>query len=357
MLSDTTFDCEFCDEIFSSLAERRTYHKKMMKDCEKMYIWQSQILERMTRTSHPNGKKIRKEETKPKKIEKIANSKNCCALCGKIFSNESKLNLHKEKNHGQFTCSECNQNFHEEEQLENHIEKRHKTFPCPECKIIFTRKVDLKLHTEVHQKKLKICTECENRFASKANLQRHIKNIHGKGKEESEKQLKENCEPSNENTAEEVAKEMEPTNDWKAPLAMLNNCTECGNRFASKDNLRRHVRNIHGSRKNYKEKQLKGKAEPDNDNNTDMAKDTVGINSLSPFGPAEKPMDIIKELEEFPLLEADDMEEIFAEFGLTTAEMFEQVFREEFFAISQHDFQNIDPSHNWANQQNEQKMR
>ena len=150
--------------------------------------------------------------------------------------------------------------------------------------------------------------------------------------------MKEKCEPDNDNTAvAEVAKEREPTNDWKAPLAMLNICTECGNRFASKDNLRRHVRNIHGGRKNDKEKQLKGKAEPDNDNNTDMANNTSGIDSLSAFGPgivSDQPVDIIKELEEFPLLEADDMEEIFAEFGLTTAEMFEQVFREEFFAIS-----------------------
>ena len=183
-----------------------------------------------------------------------------------------------------------------------------------------------------------------------------MRNIHGGRKEEPEKQIKGDCETDNHNITE-VAKETETKHDWKAPLAMLNICTECGNRFASKDNLRRHMRKIHVGRKNDKEKQVKGKAEPDNDNNTDMAKDTDGIDSFSAFGQpdkpksfgtADKPMDIIKELEEFPLLEADDMEEIFEEFGLTTAQMFEQVFREEesYFEISQHAFQNIDVSQN-----------
>ena len=122
------------------------------------------------------------------------------------------------------------------------------------------------------------------------------------------------------------------------------------------------MRNIYGDGKNNKEKQFKGKSEPDNDNNTDMAKETKpsadGINSISTFNPSYgQPMDITKELEEFPLLEPDDMEEIFAEFGFTTAEMFEQVFKEEetYFAISQQAFQKIDPtptgSQNWTNLQ------
>ena len=46
----------------------------------------------------------------------------------------------------------------------------------------------------------------------------------------------------------------------------------------------------------------------------------------------------------FPLLELDEMEEIFAEFGLTTAEMFGQVFREEesYYAHSGHALQKTD---------------
>ena len=204
---------------------------------------------------------------------------------------------------------------------------------------------------EVHQKKFELCTECDSRFSSKANLQRHTRNIHGGGKEQTEKQLKVKCEPDNDNTAD-AAKETEPVveNDLKVAVAIqhkkLNICTECDNRFASKDSLRRHMRNIHGDGKNYKEKELKGKSEPDNDNNTDMAKETKpftdGIKSLSTSTP-DTPMDIVKELEEFPLLEPDDMEEIFSEFGLTTAEMFGQVFREEesYFAISQLALQNI----------------
>ena len=355
MISDMTFDCEFCGENFSSIAERRSFHKKSMKDCEKMYIWQSQLSKRMSRRSHPNGKKIRKEEIKPvtKKNEKIDNllsrKSNCCVLCGKIFSNESKLNIHKEKNHGKFTCSDCKLSYAAEELLTNHINKRHKTFPCPDCKTMFTRKASLKLHMEVHQKKFEICTECDKRFSSKANLQRHIRNIHGGGKEQTEEQLKVKCEPDNDNTAD-AAKETEPENDLKVAVSMHHKtCTECDNTFASKDSLRRHMRNIHGNGKNDKDKQFKGKSEPDNDNNTDMAKETKPsadeMNSLSTFNPSYgQPMDICKELEEFPLLEFDDMEEIFAEFGFTTAEMFEQVFREEesYFAISQQAFQKID---------------
>ena len=191
--------------------------------------------------------------------------KYCCTLCGKVFLIESKLSLHKEKNHGQFTCSECNQSYAAEEMLASHINKRHKKFPCSDCKTTFTRKAHLKLHMESHQKKFEICTECDNRFVSRANLQRHRKNIHGK--------------------------------------------------------------------------QLGGKCEPDNDNNTDKVKEAEDLadkNNTRTNSPLanEKPLDIIKELEEFPLLEAADMEDIFAEFGLTTAEIFEQVFKYfQFFQI------------------------
>ena len=215
---------------------------------------------KVTRRSHLNGKKIRTEKFEPvlKRTEKIANilsrkAKYCCVLCGKIFLIENKLNLHREKNHGE-------------------LKKHHKTFPCPECKTSFTRKAHLKLHMESHQKKFEICTECDNRFASRANLKRHTRNIHDGGKEE----------------------------------------------------------------------KFKGKCEPDNDNNTDVVKETealdaeendTGTDALS----NETTLDIINELEEFPLLEPADMEAIFSEFGLTTAEIIEQVFREEarYLALSQ----------------------
>ena len=82
--------------------------------------------------------------------------------------------------------------------------------------------------------------------------------------------------------------------------------------------MQRHRRNIHG-------KQFGGKCEPDNDNNTDTVKETDKNSTRTNF--SGNPVDIIKELEEFPLLESADMEEIFAEFGLTSAEIFEQVFK------------------------------
>ena len=124
-MSDEIFECEFCGENFSSMEARRSYHKKTMKNCEKMYIWQSQILRRVTKKSHPNGKMIRTEDIATKKTEKFTNIKPnyFCALCGKMFVIESKLNLHKEKNHGQFTCFECNKCYVSEEMLTSHVNK------------------------------------------------------------------------------------------------------------------------------------------------------------------------------------------------------------------------------------------
>ena len=89
------------------------------------------------------------------------------------------------------------------------------------------------------------------------------------------------------------------------------------------------------------------KCEPDNDSNTDEVKEAEDLadkNNTRRNSPLanKKPLDIIKELEEFPLLEAADMEDIFAEFGLTTAEIFEQVFKYfQFFQI----FMNIRSDH------------
>ena len=145
-----------------------------------MFLWQSQILKRVTKKSHPNGKKIRTEEIAAKKTEKITKPKYFCVLCGKVFLIESNLNLHKEKKHGQFTCSECNICYVAKEMLTSHIKKHHKKVSCPDCKSTFTGKALLKLHMQTHQKKFEICTECNNRFASRGNLQRHRRNIHGK---------------------------------------------------------------------------------------------------------------------------------------------------------------------------------
>ena len=93
-------------------------------------------------------------------------------------------------------------------------------------------------------------------------------NLLNKGKGESD-MTKEGEDP--------VAKEL-----LKDPLAShqkkLHICTECDNRFASKDNLKRHMRNIHGGGKKSEGKPAKGKREPDNDNNTDGVKETKPFN-------------------------------------------------------------------------------
>ena len=393
-MSDMNFEsCEFCGEDFPNLAARRSYHKRAMKDCEKMYIWQSQFSRRLNKRSHPNGKKIRGGKTteEEKKTEKLADMlpgkpKNCCGQCGKIFSNESKLNFHKERNHGEFSCSNCSLGFSSEGLLADHS-KRHKTYPCHECKTNFRKKSLLKIHMETHQMTFHICNECGNKFSIYANLKRHTRNIHGVGKGQEEKKLEGKFETDNDNNeglsketkdcskiqtekseicgecgntfasknslkrhtrnihdgikAENLLNkgkyESDMTKEGEDPVAKellkdplashqkkLHICTECDNRFSSKDNLKRHMRNIHGGGKKSEGKPAKGKREPDNDNNTDVVKETKPFNdeikSLSTLA-SEEPMDIIEELEEFPLLEPDDMEEIFSEFGLTTSEM------------------------------------
>ena len=330
MANDSIHKCEFCGETFPNLVARRSYHKKAAKDCEKMYIWQSQLLQRMSRLSHPNGKKIRTEQDQP--LERYS-----CASCGKTFLSESKLNFHKETSHGEFGCPnpKCKQCFLDEETLAKHIAKSHKTFPCPECRTICMSKELLKIHMENHQKKFEICSECRTRLSSRANLKRHMKNLHGKIGIEAKKE----CQQVNSAAA---AKAKETKLDLKADKELHRNtkpiiCIDCNSTFTRKHDLKRHMMRIHAVGKEPNKK------EPDNDNNVERVKESDDNESLKHNSNTkhltEKAVDIAKELEECPLLEADDIENIFEEFGLTSSEIIGRVFREEenYFA----NFQNV----------------
>ena len=312
-------ECEFCGESFPNLVARRSYHKKAAKDCEKMYIWQSQLLQRMSRLSHPNGKKIRTEQDRP--LERYS-----CASCGKTFLSESKLNFHKETSHGEFGCPnlKCKQCFLDEETLAKHIAKSHKTFPCPECSTICMSKELLKIHMETHQKKFEICSKCGTRLSSKANLKRHMKNLHGKIGIE----MKKKGEQVNFATA---AKAKGTKLDLKAHTELHDTkriiCLYCNITFTRKHDLKRHMMRIHAVGKEPNKK------EPDNENNVDKVKETDDTDASKHVSntnhSTEKALDITKELEECPLLETDDIENIFEEFGLTSSEIIGRVFREE----------------------------
>ena len=336
MADDSINECEFCGEIFPNLVARRSYHKKAAKDCEKMYIWQSQLLQRMSRLSHPNGKKIRTEQDQP--LERFS-----CALCGKTFQSESKLNFHKETSHGEFGCPnpKCKQCFLDEESLAKHITKSHKTFPCPECRTNCMGKELLKIHMESHQKKFDICGECGTRLSSRANLKRHMKNLHGKIKNDAKKEYEQ----------VNFAKAKETKLDLKAHKELHNTkpiiCIDCNISFTRKHDLKRHMMRFHAVGKEPNKK------EPDNDNNVEKAKETDDNesskhNSNTKYS-TEKALDITKELEECPLLEADDIENIFEEFGLTSSEIIGRVFREEenYFASFQNVFQRYEITSNF----------
>ena len=116
--------------------------------------------------------------------------KFACEQCGKRFRLISRLQVHQRVHGEKSVCPICNMNVRS---LKRHIQSHHtaeedKRFPCSKCGKGFVDKTTLKQHDLAVHLKLKpwLCRfDCNYSCASKTNLYKHERMVHGKVFEQS----------------------------------------------------------------------------------------------------------------------------------------------------------------------------
>ncbi|OXA40220.1 hypothetical protein Fcan01_24871 [Folsomia candida] len=113
-----------------------------------------------------------------------------CDQCDKGFISKSHYEYHLRTHTGErpYPCSECDKSFNQKSKLTRHMGavhdgKKEKRFVCDLCGAGFITKGKLQSHDVTHTDERPFkCDFCVGEFRRKDGLQRHIKNIHIKGK-------------------------------------------------------------------------------------------------------------------------------------------------------------------------------
>lgn len=137
---------------------------------------------------------------------KEKDNKYKCKTCQLSYTNWKLFYKHQQESghfNEKFLCEICGSEFHSNFLLSQHIRRMHKrtgkhayftfslnyfkflvdeTFPCPSCSKVFATKPNLDSHIKkIHQNdnsKTHRCEICNNLFSSAPNLKQHIKVVH-----------------------------------------------------------------------------------------------------------------------------------------------------------------------------------
>ncbi|XP_055304428.1 zinc finger protein 25-like [Sitodiplosis mosellana] len=162
-----------------------------------------------------------------------------CPHCQKIYSGPIALKKHMKKHQNDFKyqCSQCDEKFLYKEQLNIHQNRHNNVFhKCSECGKRFLVKSNLTKHIQSHSGlNRKVCPICKNSFSGNSALKTHMLTVHSKSKPYQ-------CEKCSKKFIDQRTLERH----WKTHLDNLfYECTLCSAKSGRKDNIRRHVRNLH----------------------------------------------------------------------------------------------------------------
>ncbi len=233
------FSCSQCGKNFDKLQYLQRHmmgHTNVFqcKDCHKKYARKESLLKHLC----PVSRDIKKE---PGEVEK--EQFHYCEFCGQQFTNKKYLVRHMAAHTGEFKCDLCEREFSRKESLLMHMQRHHPgtvlegthIFPCKVCPRVFTKELSLQNHMMLHTEDHK-CKKCHRCFASKFSLDRHEDECTEEiGKEENGVVVYK---------CNECEKSFTKPNYLQRHAAIHTaefSCVICGNRYARKEELAKHM--------------------------------------------------------------------------------------------------------------------
>ena len=129
--------------------------------------------------------------------------KTSCSICGNIFCTLKQLQQHNRLSHPKYARRKCGNGFQDQANLDKHQSKSTVSTKCELCEKEHCTVLELKEHMKTHAKDSFQCNLCQKKFASKFCHKRHV------DKRSNQK------------------------------------CTECGESFCNKQDLKLHKSEIH----------------------------------------------------------------------------------------------------------------
>ncbi|EFO84419.1 hypothetical protein CRE_19903 [Caenorhabditis remanei] len=214
-----------------------------------------------------------KEEEKQERLESIRSLRDfsssifTCVMCSKAFADSDQLQTHIKQSHDlngtNFKCKQCGMSYKRKKNLELHMKLHSREFECKQCSLVFQTEDKLEIHEDRFHSEtepLKKCPHCETHFHEK-NFKPHVYYCQNKEKiAEKRKQLKAQSVPTSPalstiSTTSFMSYQPGPSS-FRSPLASPivsyrdKSCAVCGETFASRQSMLRHVGRKHPDVKN-----------------------------------------------------------------------------------------------------------
>jgi len=261
--------CKFCPQILTSLTEKG---KHMMEEHNYKFDCQLCGFKMKSAVAAHRHKKIHHPELYQHHCEVCGagfetpiacekHSKTCegslrkkgkscmCTVCGKTLSNSSTLKCHlalHDSSYGKHKCEDCGKlyttenllNLHRRTQHEGDNKRINNTFPCEICGKILTRATGLRDHIKLVHDKIfdKECPHCEFKASTNVDLKKHIEGNH----------------LGIRHTCDQCGMEFKYSNNLSQHKKVHSKerpfvCQECGSSFKKKCSMDRHVLTVHST--------------------------------------------------------------------------------------------------------------